>query len=288
MSRVSERAYEEMLELAVAALHERHHDRLLPLLTGHLLRSLGAGHAIRKAEEWNDGSPGLDVWTPGGMSDRTVDEDAQACIRTGSPFTDFYRATGELVPVTARSITGGRVWRNSEAAAVARETFGASSVLALPLAGRFEPIHGYLVYRQESEFTAEHLAYARRVQPLLAGVEKQCRYLRRWEEALPVADRVGAHETAGNVRLTARETTVLLLLGESLTAASIGRRLGMSVSTVHKHMGSIYRKLGTSDRLSAVLRAQRYGLLPSSAAADSGHAASGTNCRCAPADQDLR
>jgi DNA-binding NarL/FixJ family response regulator len=63
-------------------------------------------------------------------------------------------------------------------------------------------------------------------------------------------------------QLTAREGEVLRLLAEGLTAAAIGRRLGISERTVHKHKERVYAKLGASDRLMAVLLAQRHGLLP--------------------------
>ena len=63
-------------------------------------------------------------------------------------------------------------------------------------------------------------------------------------------------------RLTGRELTVLPLLAEGLTAAAIGRRLGISTRTVHKHLEHVYAKLGTADRLTTVLRARQMGLLP--------------------------
>ncbi|OJF12874.1 helix-turn-helix transcriptional regulator [Couchioplanes caeruleus] len=66
----------------------------------------------------------------------------------------------------------------------------------------------------------------------------------------------------GTRRLTPRELDVLALLAESLTAAAIGRRLGISAGTVHKHLSALYRKLGTGDRLATVLRARALGLLP--------------------------
>jgi DNA-binding NarL/FixJ family response regulator len=61
--------------------------------------------------------------------------------------------------------------------------------------------------------------------------------------------------------LTRRERQILVLLGEGLTARSIGRRLELSPRTVAKYQQRIYRKFGTSDRLTTVLRAQRLGLL---------------------------
>jgi len=62
--------------------------------------------------------------------------------------------------------------------------------------------------------------------------------------------------------LTPRERDVLALLAESLTAAAIARRLGISIGTVHKHLAALYRKLGTGDRLATVLRARALGLVP--------------------------
>lgn len=68
-----------------------------------------------------------------------------------------------------------------------------------------------------------------------------------------------AGETLG---LTRREKQILELIADGLTAEAIGRRLRVSPRTVAKHQERMYRKLGTSDRLTTVLRAQRLGLLP--------------------------
>ncbi|MBM7774780.1 DNA-binding NarL/FixJ family response regulator [Actinokineospora baliensis] len=69
-------------------------------------------------------------------------------------------------------------------------------------------------------------------------------------------------ETADPVRLTPREQEVLDLLCAGHSATGMARRLGLSPRTVTKHQERLYRKLGTSDRLGAVLRAQRLGLVP--------------------------
>src|SRR3954454_5643251 len=58
-----------------------------------------------------------------------------------------------------------------------------------------------------------------------------------------------APSAAKETRLTGRELAVLGLLGDGLTAAVIGRRLGISTRTVHKHLEHVYSKLGTGDRL---------------------------------------
>jgi DNA-binding NarL/FixJ family response regulator len=61
--------------------------------------------------------------------------------------------------------------------------------------------------------------------------------------------------------LTTREREVLALLGEGLLARSIAARLDVSERTVHKHLGSIYRKLDAHDRLLAVRRGESLGLI---------------------------
>jgi DNA-binding NarL/FixJ family response regulator len=47
----------------------------------------------------------------------------------------------------------------------------------------------------------------------------------------------------------------------------VARRLVVAERTVHKHLERAYAKLGVSDRVSAVLRAQRLGILPEPALA---------------------
>ena len=62
--------------------------------------------------------------------------------------------------------------------------------------------------------------------------------------------------------LSDREREVLTLLAGGLLARSIAQRLDVSERTVHKHLGSLYRKLDVHDRLLAVARGRELGLLP--------------------------
>lgn len=73
----------------------------------------------------------------------------------------------------------------------------------------------------------------------------------------------GPAVTAGDrlAGLTTREIEVLRLVSEGLLATTIAVRLDVSPRTVHKHLGSIYRKLDAHDRLLAVRRAETMGLL---------------------------
>lgn len=61
--------------------------------------------------------------------------------------------------------------------------------------------------------------------------------------------------------LSPRETEVLHLLAEGLSAGSIGRRLFISESTIKTHIGKIYDKLGATNRAQAVMTAVRLGLV---------------------------
>ena len=79
-------------------------------------------------------------------------------------------------------------------------------------------------------------------------------------------DRLGDHwersrDSDSGVNLTFRELAILDLIAEGLIATAIAHRLGISPRTVSRHVESIYRKLGTHDRTSAVLRGQSLGLL---------------------------
>lgn len=84
-----------------------------------------------------------------------------------------------------------------------------------------------------------------------------------------------ADEPGDRPGLTHRERQVLELIADGLTAVAIAHRLALSPRTVAKHQERMYRKFGTSDRLTTVLRAQRIGILPSVVAAGSGRAVAG-------------
>ena len=62
--------------------------------------------------------------------------------------------------------------------------------------------------------------------------------------------------------LTQREIEVLTLLADGLPNKAIAHRLEISDETVKFHLGSIFGKLGASNRTDAVRQALRRGLVP--------------------------
>lgn len=255
-------AHERMLSVAVAALHEREPERLWPLLAGALPDLCGGETLIYKLDDWNE-AEGTVGMPPGAAAefDRLGEEDL-GLLRTGFPFADHYASGPDRTPLTARRAVGP-AWSASPTALLIGDVIDADHVLAIPLPRTTTPITGCMVYRSGADFTDDDLRAAQQVQPLLAAVEQQRQLLERWRRsAVPSPDPGSAHEVAADCALTPRELTVLLLLTDALTAAAIGRRLGISDRTVHKHVEKIYRKLGTRDRISTVLRAQQLGLVP--------------------------
>lgn len=64
------------------------------------------------------------------------------------------------------------------------------------------------------------------------------------------------------VRLSARELEVLRLIADGEDTKSAADTLFISKRTVDFHLSNVYEKLGVSNRLSAVRRANRLGMLP--------------------------
>jgi len=60
--------------------------------------------------------------------------------------------------------------------------------------------------------------------------------------------------------LTVREREVLALLGQGLSNAEVGRRLGMRSSTAKDHVSAVLGKLGVTSRVQAALVARQAGL----------------------------
>ncbi|MEU9150601.1 LuxR C-terminal-related transcriptional regulator [Streptomyces sp. NPDC048417] len=254
-----DRAYERLTGLAVAALHEREPERLWPLLADALTDLCGGETLIYKLDDWNEGNGTLGMSAAAAAELGRLGGEALGVLRSGYPFAHHYAAGLGRTPVTARRLAG-EAWAASETARVLGRALDLDQVLALPLPGTVAPITGCLVYRSGTDFTEDHLRTAERAQPLLAAVEQQRQLLEQWRRLAATAGE--PEERAADCALTPRELTVLLLLTDALTADAIGRRLGISARTVHKHVENIYRKLGTRDRLSTVLHAQRLGLVP--------------------------
>jgi DNA-binding CsgD family transcriptional regulator len=254
VAQVSVGVQERMLSVAVAALHEREPERLWPMLADALPGLCGGESLIYKLDEWTESGGTVGMPSAVAAEFALLGDEAVGLLREGYPFARLYSCGPDRTPLTARR-AAGRAWSSSPTAELIGDLMAADHVLAIPLPGTGAPVTGCMVYRSGRDFTDDHLRVAARLQPLLAAVDQQRQLLERHRRSTDPS-------AAPDCGLTPRETAVLVLLADALTAAAIGRRLGISDRTVHKHVEKIYRKLGTRDRISTVLRAQRLGLVP--------------------------
>ncbi|MET0190155.1 MAG: LuxR C-terminal-related transcriptional regulator [Pseudonocardia sediminis] len=182
------------------------------------------------------------------------------------PLLRYHLATGLGTCLQVDDVPSGIADRRivEDWRALGRRWGGVQAQASIPVLSTPGEMRSFVVGRTDS-YTAQEMATMRRIQRLLAGLERQIGVFSRWSARTGPA----GLDVADAVRLTPRELTVLALLAPlfpptrgSLTAAAIGRRLGVSERTVQKHLQRIYAKLGVSDRLGAVCRAQTVGLLP--------------------------
>jgi DNA-binding CsgD family transcriptional regulator len=175
------------------------------------------------------------------------------------PLLHYYMATGDLIPQQVADVPSGLVGPRGRAqwAELSRE-HGIEHQLAIPLPPSSEGPRWFVLGRPDA-FSTERMRLACRVQTLIAGLDRQAAALRHWQRRATQPD---AENVASDVHLTPRELSVLTLVADGLTAAAVARRLVVAERTVHKHLERAYAKLGVSDRVSAVLRAQRLGILP--------------------------
>jgi DNA-binding NarL/FixJ family response regulator len=135
---------------------------------------------------------------------------------------------------------------------------GMDQQLSIPYVLTPDRHRAFVLARAREDYSDEDLEVARRLQPLLVLLERQVQVLGGAPD--------GSRDGAGRGVLTGRERAVLVLLERGCTAEAIGRELGVSPRTVHKHLEHLYRKLGVSDRLRAVVVAKEARLLPDAAA----------------------
>jgi DNA-binding CsgD family transcriptional regulator len=167
----------------------------------------------------------------------------------------FYLSTLRCMPLQVHDVPEEFADRRIMGAWLERASaWGAPANMALPTYFAGDGHRAFVLGRVDP-FTRGELRLVRLLQRLLVGLDRQTAALSRLG---PVVD---AAPFAEVTRLTVRELTVLGLVAEGLTAAATGRRLAVAEGSVHKHLQSVYRKLGVRDRLGAVLRAQDLGIL---------------------------
>jgi DNA-binding CsgD family transcriptional regulator len=132
-------------------------------------------------------------------------------------------------------------------------------VLTVPLVVTPQRIVGLALGASSRDFPLRQLTLARQLHPILAAI-----YSLQNHAVLPSAGerKASAPFRDQGILLTGRELAVLDLMANGLIAHAIANQLAISARTVSKHIESIYRKLDTHDRTSAVMRAQTLGLLP--------------------------
>lgn len=113
-------------------------------------------------------------------------------------------------------------------------------------------------------------AGARAYLPKVLPADELCSAVRavaRGEAVIPaalqtaLASEIRDRQQRSNAVLTLRETEILALTAEGLSAPAIAERLFLGVTTVKSHLQHVYVKLEVSDRAAAVARAHRLGLL---------------------------
>jgi DNA-binding CsgD family transcriptional regulator len=263
MGGLSTRDYERMLDLAAAVMDTAAPESPWPLVAAELARALDATMVL--LSDVNGSTATVAAWAPEWIGSLPLDTLLRKGLDGGHPLPEHYARTGDQRPLAVTDVTEMSAWRRTEAYAILHETVGVTRHIAIPLpikeSGRFRT---FVAHRDGGDFDDRERSYVQRMQPLLVSVDRFVHQLAEWAES--VREEENPQESAAEAGLTPREISVLSLLADGMTAEAIGRRLGISNRTVHKHTENLYRKLAATDRLTAVLRAQSLGLLPNATA----------------------
>ncbi len=79
--------------------------------------------------------------------------------------------------------------------------------------------------------------------------------------AAQVHDGSDSSASQQEIYLTARETEILDLISQGLSASQIALSLVLSVPTIKSHTSSLYRKLAATSRTQALYRATELGII---------------------------
>jgi DNA-binding CsgD family transcriptional regulator len=191
-----------------------------------------------------------DLWVTGPDADPTTAARVRHHVHRSiqpDPFLGGF-LIGRQAATTAERAFGRAAWSGSPLRALCLDTLGVDQLLGAPMGRTQATVHLLLLGRLGTDFDAVAVARVSRLLPSPSGPTATA------EPRAPVRDR-------DRVGLTPREHQVLAALGTGRTAYAISVLLGCSERTVHRHLQSIYRKLGTHDRRVTVARARELQLI---------------------------
>jgi DNA-binding CsgD family transcriptional regulator len=166
------------------------------------------------------------------------------------PLYRWYTSQPDWSPVRISDVVPWERFRRTRLLTEVLAPIGACHMIAIMLV---PPSSGQFVFfgttRADPDFTDDELRLCQSLQPCLVALYT----------ALTLAEQTSPHRQT--MTLTRREHAVLGYLADGLTAEAIARRLSTRPATVRKHLQNLYAKLGTSDRLGAVIRGRDLGLL---------------------------
>jgi len=173
------------------------------------------------------------------------------------PLIQHWAAGSDPLPRRVSDLCSSLEWRRTSTYNLVLRQMGTPHLLGVPvrLAGHLGEGEGYAVARSGRDFSHRDCEVAAALQLALVVLH------RRISAGAGAGRGVSAPVGPLTDPLTEREREVLSTLAEGLTAQAIGRRLDISAPTVRKHLERVYRKLGATDRLTAVNRARRLGLV---------------------------
>jgi DNA-binding CsgD family transcriptional regulator len=194
-----------------------------------------------------------DIWVTGPDADPVTAARVRHHVHRSEepdPFVGGF-LIGRQGATTAEREFGPTGWSTSALHDLCRDALGVDQLLGVPMGRTEETVHLLLLGRDGPDFPDDALDRMDRA----AGppAEQPGR-----APSTPTPDPPPPVRRAG---LTPREREVLRALGTGRTAYAISALIGCSERTVHRHLQSIYRKLGTHDRRVTVRRARELHLL---------------------------
>ncbi len=152
------------------------------------------------------------------------------------PLIRHYVKTSDRRPLTVTDRISLREWKSSEAGSDIYAAVNFYDHIAIPLDSPPGTMRSFALGRDDGPFTDQERELILALHPLLIAMDGKAR---RLQQQRPTP-------------LTITEGRIMHLVRDGLTSRQIGIRLNRSHRTVEKHLGSIYGKLGVTNRIDAV------------------------------------
>lgn len=178
-----------MLDLTVSLMEDARTESPWQLITGEVKDSLNGTLCMLYDDIRLEARAGrTEAWSPAQFGELPLDALLQGYMDT-HPLARHYATRPDRTPLSINDVSSQQAWQRTPTYEIVSSVLGVTHQLALPMNSPQGAIRSFLVSRPDEDFSDRDKTFAKRMQPVLNGLDTHIRHMHQWRTSVPTRNR---------------------------------------------------------------------------------------------------